>query len=249
MKQFLTLLPMMLMAATIHSQQPSNGVEVLERIQFGANGELIGSADDISNVRKLAQNWLIPPGTVFKALSQDQQIIVVQAAVESLKGAAYLDMVATVLQGVADGNILPRVGSIALASAGSDKEGVLAVNYTDPRIANVLPKVLPRYADNPQQANFIQKLISGKAKQEHIYWCSAQGLTPAQVVASVPSDAVTYPSQSPKVQPPAPKHAPEAKPPKLTPNEEPTSSTPWSVVAVLIVAATGLLWLLLKNRK
>jgi hypothetical protein len=247
MKQFLTLLPMMLMAATIHSQQPSNGVEVLERIQFGANGELIGSADDISSVRKLAQSWLIPPSTVFRALSQDQQVIVVQAAVESLKGAAYLDMVATVLQGVADGNILPRVGSIALASAGSDKEGVLAVNYTDPRIANVLQKVLPRYADNPQQTNFIQKLISGKAKQEHIDWCSAQGLTPAQVVALVPSDAVTDPSQSPKVQPPAPKKAPEAKP--STPSEESTSSTPWSVVAVLIVAAMGLLWLLLKGRK
>jgi hypothetical protein len=248
MKQFLTLLPMMLMAATIHSQQPSNGVEVLERIQFGANGELIGSADDISSVRKLAQSWLIPPSTVFRALSQDQQVIVVQAAVESLKGAAYLDMVATVLQGVADGNILPRVGSIALASAGSDKEGVLAVNYTDPRIANVLQKVLPRYADNPQQTNFIQKLISGKAKQEHIDWCSAQGLTPAQVVALVPSNAVTDPSQSSKVQPPAPKKTPEAKPASPA-SEEPTSSTPWSIIIVLIVAATGLLWLLVKKRK
>ena len=31
--------------------------------------------------------------------------------------------------------------------------------------------------------------------------------------------------------------------------EEPTTSTPWSVVTVLVVAATGLLWLLVKNRK
>lgn len=248
MKQFLTLLPMLLMAATIHSQQPSNGVEVLERIQFGANGELIGSADDISSVRKLAPSWLIPPSTIFKALSQDQQVVAVQAAVESLKGAAYLDMVATVLQGVADGSILPRVGSIALASAGSDKEGVLAVNHDDPRLANVLPKVLPRYADNPQQTTFIQKLISGKAKQEHIDWCSAQGLTPAQVVALVPSDAVTDPSHSPKVQPPAPKKTPSTTPTTTTPSEEPTSSTPRTIIVVLIVAALGLLWLVLKRR-
>lgn len=34
-----------------------------------------------------------------------------------------------------------------------------------------------------------------------------------------------------------------------TPREEPTSSTPWSVIAVLIVAAIGLLWLLVKKRK
>lgn len=32
-------------------------------------------------------------------------------------------------------------------------------------------------------------------------------------------------------------------------NKEPTSSRPWSVVAVLIVAAIGLLWLILKKRK
>jgi hypothetical protein len=47
---------------------------------------------------------------------------------------------------------------------------------------------------------------------------------------------------------PSPK-APEAKPTALAPSEEPTSSTPWSVNAVLIVAAIGLLWLLVKKRK
>jgi hypothetical protein len=47
-------------------------------------------------------------------------------------------------------------------------------------------------------------------------------------------------------QPPAPKKTPEAKP--SAPSEEPTSSTPWSVVLLLIVAAIGLLWLLLKKR-
>jgi hypothetical protein len=34
-----------------------------------------------------------------------------------------------------------------------------------------------------------------------------------------------------------------------TPSEEPASSTPWSVIVVLIVAAIGLLWLLVKKRK
>lgn len=33
------------------------------------------------------------------------------------------------------------------------------------------------------------------------------------------------------------------------PNEEPTSSKPWSIIVVLVVAATGLLWLLVKKRK
>ena len=50
------------------------------------------------------------------------------------------------------------------------------------------------------------------------------------------------------VQPPAPKKAPSTSP-TSTPSEESTPSTPWSVVAVLIVATIGLLWLLLRNRK
>ncbi len=54
-------------------------------------------------------------------------------------------------------------------------------------------------------------------------------------------------SSLPIVKPPSTAKAPEAKP--STSSEEPTSSTPWSVVAVLIVAASGLLWLLLKGRK
>ncbi len=42
--------------------------------------------------------------------------------------------------------------------------------------------------------------------------------------------------------------ASEAKPAVSSTSEEPTSSTPWSILVVLIVAALGLLWLLLKRR-
>jgi len=49
------------------------------------------------------------------------------------------------------------------------------------------------------------------------------------------------------VEPPAPKETTDAK--LFPPSEEPTSSTLWSIIVVLIVAATGLLWLLVKKRK
>lgn len=63
-----------------------------------------------------------------------------------------------------------------------------------------------------------------------------------------PQTTETTPAPKPPVvQPPTPM-APEAKP-ETTPSEEPTSSTPWSIIIVLIVAVTGLLWLLVKNRK
>lgn len=54
---------------------------------------------------------------------------------------------------------------------------------------------------------------------------------------------------TPSLELPAPKKATAATPTALTPSEEPTSSTPWSVIVILIVAATGLLWLLVKKRK
>ncbi|MEI6655573.1 MAG: hypothetical protein WCP45_12460 [Verrucomicrobiota bacterium] len=59
----------------------------------------------------------------------------------------------------------------------------------------------------------------------------------------------TSPQVPALVQPSAPKRVIEAKPSSVTPSEKPTSSTPWAGVAVLIVAAIGLLWLLLKKRK
>lgn len=49
-------------------------------------------------------------------------------------------------------------------------------------------------------------------------------------------------------QPSAQKKEPETKPTTSISSEETPSSTPWSVLAVLIVAAIGLLWLLLKRR-
>ncbi len=50
----------------------------------------------------------------------------------------------------------------------------------------------------------------------------------------------------PAIQSETPKKSPETK--STTPSEDPTSSTPWSIIVVLIVAAIGLLWLVLKRR-
>lgn len=75
---------------------------------------------------------------------------------------------------------------------------------------------------------------------------------PEVFFAEQPS-ATTTPTQeppSPTPQPPTRQvKTPSTAPAASTQSEEPTSSTPWSVVAVLIVAATGLLWLLVRKRK
>jgi len=74
-------------------------------------------------------------------------------------------------------------------------------------------------------------------------------ITPSSVVPAPPESRETTPKPLPVVQPTVPKKSPSTAPASATPSEEPASSTPWSVVAVLIVAVIGLLWLLLKRRK
>lgn len=77
------------------------------------------------------------------------------------------------------------------------------------------------------------KVVSGES--------SAQSATNNRIQGK----QVSKPPPVPVVQPPTPKPS-EAKP--VAASEEPASSTPWSIIVVLIVAALGLLWLLLKRR-
>ena len=67
---------------------------------------------------------------------------------------------------------------------------------------------------------------------------------PASALQSRPNEIV--PPLSSVERPPL--EAPEAKPTVPEPSKDPSSSTPWVIIAVLIAAALGLLWLLLKRR-
>lgn len=62
-----------------------------------------------------------------------------------------------------------------------------------------------------------------------------------------PTDPIATPPAI--AQPTTPKKAPESESIPTISIEEPISSTPWSIILVLILAATGLLWLLVKRIK
>ena len=95
-----------------------------------------------------------------------------------------------------------------------------------------------------------EQLRSYEASFGKLEALATKGALPKSDPANHPTSAQAsaIPTTVPEVQP-APKKTSEAKPTTSTLNEEPTSSTPWSVVAVVIVAAIGLLWLLVKKRK
>jgi hypothetical protein len=170
----------------------------------------------------------------------------IRAGAKFLPNNDYLSFSAAVFEKIADGKIQPALG-VPLLYAG-DKEGVLAVNHNDRRIADILPKVLPHYADNPQDSNYIQKIISGKAKKEHIDWYSSQGLTPAQVIEVVATESVKYDQGSTSMQQALSKHADEVLPASAM-NTRTTSSIKWFTVVTLLLAMMVLLWIVMKYRK
>jgi hypothetical protein len=101
-------------------------------------------------------------------------------------------------------------------------------------------------------------LVSGRYEFErllklHGSGAVGTGLEPTKTNTSAPSSSSLDFSKSTNstspINEPAPKKTLKAKPTAPPLAEEPASSTPWSIIVVLIVAATGLLWLLLKKRK
>lgn len=247
MKPTLFFVLLAMMATSLYPQQQPRPEDILSRLTFDSNRRLSGTFDDVRAVYRLSKEWLTPPMDHFKTLSPEHQKIVIQAASESFDASAYLEAIAAVLRGIAEGGIPPEVGIIALfPSPSSEIEGVLEVNHDDPRIAEVLPRLLSRYRDNPEELKCIQDLISGRAKQVHIEDFESYGLKPAQVIIRSPSNDA----------PPAPKENTISIPEKplevravpTAPAEGSPSGMSWSILALLIIAAAGLLWWMLKRR-
>jgi|688.fasta_scaffold188782_2 hypothetical protein len=113
------------------------------------------------------------------------------------------------------------------------------------RVCDIVFNVMEELrATNDPGAIRLTRSQSIEARDGHIR--RARGTTPD----ATPDEVKHQPL--PSIMPPPtqlPKHPSEAKPTTSTPSGEPASSMPWSIIVVLIVAAIGLLWLLLKGRK
>jgi len=236
-----------MMATSLYSQQQPGPEDILSRLTFDSNRRLSGSSDDVKAIYRLSKEWLIPPMVHFKTLSPEHQEIVIQAASESFDDGAYLEAIAAVLRGVAEGGVSPEVGIIALfPSPSSEIEGVLEVNHDDPRIAWVLPRLLGKYGDNPEASESIRRLISGAAKEAHIKSFESYGIKPARVIARVPPRGTS--SSSLLNASVGPKNSPEASTVTMASTEKTSSEMSWSILALLIIAATGLLWWMVQRR-
>lgn len=243
---------MMAFAMPVAGQLSQPMIDALSRSQLGGNAELVATPEDRRIISDYAKTHLGPPWNELKALPPNRQMILLQAGIEQRTGQDYLDFATAVVQGVADGVLSKQHAQMVLSPAASDKEGFLAVNFGDEKLAAALRQLIRLYTDAPERVAFIEKVLSGKARDEYLKWSSLQGVQPIQPVADL---SATSQKQSPSIStngqitPSPSRKSADPKPAVSTPSEEPASSTPWSIIVVLIVAAIGLLWLLLKNRK
>lgn len=143
--------------------------------------------------------------------------------------------------------------AVSLKSGSTDTkpklETMLLADYlTNP---NAAWQIVPEWRSNsndyfqrPEDAARINELSGFTPQVAMSLLGAAQG-----DVLPAPSAALPTPQQvqTPKASSSSAPKTPEAKP-TPTPSDEPTSSTPWSIIVVLIVAACGLLWLLLKRQ-
>lgn len=106
------------------------------------------------------------------------------------------------------------------------------------------------FAQAGHQGGFAVEKITAKQLKDQGYkipdWKVAPQPATDAATSARPSDQPSLPQRA-QASNVGPAKAANAKAQKTT-SDEPTSSTPWSVIVILIVAATVLLWLLLKRR-
>lgn len=93
------------------------------------------------------------------------------------------------------------------------------------------------------------ELRVGNGKIEQPLAAIERAATPQKAQGASATPTKTAVTTAPSISLPPTKAKPSEAAKLPAPSEEPTSSTPWSIILVLIVPATGLLWLLLKGRK
>jgi hypothetical protein len=134
--------------------------------------------------------------------------------------------------------------SLLLASEG---EGKMALLDSNGRIVQELSVAIAK-GSGPPKSRLTAILKHESAQPESAGRFLRQN--PETFFAAQADTTSTAKSASP-VSLPSPKTGSQdtpANPKSATPSEEPTSSTPWSIIVVLIVAVLGLLWLVLKRR-
>ena len=165
---------------------------------------------------------------------------------EALTPTEYIAYLNHLLDEVLSENVPESVAESAITGS-SLKDGFLAFNYAEPAIQDILRKAQKVLNPNSPLQSLIRDMQAGKLHRMVVMQreMNHQSMPERLEANSQQKSVLNTPISDARLL--SKERSPEAKP--ATASEEPLTSTPWSAIAVLIVAATGLMWLLVKKRK
>lgn len=251
----MVLLPVLL-ATSGEAQQPTKMVnELVTQIVKLASGR--GDVDDVADdlVKRPAAQSL---GSLLTSLStaelqaivvQDrpkQELAALRIGLECMPPDKYISLVKLLLAT----HPFPKERTTELLYPFVNYNHLFEDNWQRNEVREIVEIALRVLDGDKDMAAHLNDIRTGAAKKKIDEYRLESGdqvkpvvlLSQSGTEKTVPTDATLH------VPIAKPEHI-ESKPTASSPNEQITSPAPWSAVVVLIVAAIGLLWLLIKGRK
>lgn len=214
------------------------------------SAEAYRTDNSILSARSVALLFELAPASVVLDLSDAGQSAEVVALVEAAEGARRRFDAADAGESIAAWENVQSVVRKMLELMNPALDGyvarIMAWRKNGPGLSNDPTILNTLKMRNDPVVNY---LLAGKG----VITLSEVGASETALFKSVapekpsPEDDGNSPDPAPQAGGRTPTES-KAKPTVPTPSEQPTSSTPWSIIVVMIVAACGLLWLLLKRR-
>jgi len=223
-------------AAFLSSEQ--NGVMDDGEIVRGANG-----SDEF--VRYVCAHWRDIVANCGSIAPDKRRQNLIAAAAEALPPTDYVDFLNSVCDSITSGKT-PSFDIYAITDGVREKEGFLAYNYDDPRVAEVIRKLeaicIAKRPNDPNEKNLWTAEKSGKAKQNVIEYMKENGRRMPQELAganpqipsATPTTTKVTPSQTSALAATAQDHESD--------RIAATKATVWPwVIGVLALAGVALL--------
>jgi hypothetical protein len=198
----------------------------------------------------LKTSWRTSLSQINEIATNETQKAIFFKAAQILPREEYIAFVTAASEQVASGSISKQLFKWALFPSEIHLREMWTEAPPSESIKQLARQAKMVLSEDTNQSNFFDHVLSGKVAADNRQ--PEQTSSSDNAVKSLGSgpDHPLAPSVQAPVAPTTSdtKTTPQPKPSKTT-SEEPTASTPWSFIVVLVVAATGLLWLLLKGRK
>lgn len=198
----------------------------------------------------LKTSWRTSLSQINEIATNETQKAICFKAAQILPREEYIAFVTAASEHVASGSISKQQFKWALFPSETHLREMWTEDPPSESLQQLAQQAKIVLSEDTKQSKFFDHVLSGKVAVDNRQpEQTSSSDNAANSLKSGPDHSLTPSAQAPLAPTTSnTKTTPQAKTSK-TPSEKPTASTPWSFILVLVVATTGLLWLLLKGRK